>query len=318
MVCRLRRKGLALALVFVAFVAALAAFSLRPENSPNKEVKVLATFYPLAYLAEEIGGDRVSVKTLIPYNTEVHSWQPSISDMVAVSDADVIILNGGGLDWWMGDILNSINASGKLVVNTTEGLELIPLGERSTDESGHFKGPNNYDPHTWLSPYMAAKQAERILSALIEKDPSGKEYYQARFDALNKRLEDLDSRYQKELANKTKDVIIVAHEAYGYLANRYGFKQLGIIGISADQQPSVQVIRDLVDTMARYNVKVIYLDPTYSDSYVMMLKREVEARTGWSVQVVRLYLALGPMDGKDYIQQLEENLEALKFGLTEP
>lgn len=316
--CRLRRKGLALALVFVAFVAALAAFSLRPENSPNKEVKVLATFYPLAYLAEEIGGDRVSVKTLIPYNTEVHSWQPSISDMVAVSDADVIILNGGGLDWWMGDILNSINASGKLVVNTTEGLELIPLGERSTDESGHFKGPNNYDPHTWLSPYMAAKQAERILSALIEKDPSGKEYYQARFDALNKRLEDLDSRYQKELANKTKDVIIVAHEAYGYLANRYGFKQLGIIGISADQQPSVQVIRDLVDTMARYNVKVIYLDPTYSDSYVMMLKREVEARTGWSVQVVRLYLALGPMDGKDFIQQLEENLKALKFGLTEP
>jgi len=318
LVCRLRRKGLALALVFVAFVAALAAFSLRPENSPNKEVKVLATFYPLAYLAEEIGGDRVSVKTLIPYNTEVHSWQPSISDMVAVSDADVIILNGGGLDWWMGDILNSINASGKLVVNTTEGLELIPLGERSTDESGHFKGPNNYDPHTWLSPYMAAKQAERILSALIEKDPSGKEYYQARFDALNKRLEDLDSRYQKELANKTKDVIIVAHEAYGYLANRYGFKQLGIIGISADQQPSVQVIRDLVDTMARYNVKVIYLDPTYSDSYVMMLKREVEARTGWSVQVVRLYLALGPMDGKDFIQQLEENLKALKFGLTEP
>ncbi len=216
----------------------------------------------------------------------------------------------------MGNILNSISTRGKLVVNTTEGLELLPLGNEEADEDTHTHEYGNYDPHTWLSPYTAAKQAERIFSALIEKDPSGKEYYQARYEALKKRLEDLDGRYRSELANKTKDMIIVAHEAYGYLATRYGFRQLGILGISADQQPSFQAIKDLVDIMTEHKIKAIYLNPAYSDSYVMTLKREVEARTGWDVQIIMLYLALGPSDGRDYMGQIEANLEALKVGLT--
>ncbi|MCX8182546.1 MAG: zinc ABC transporter substrate-binding protein [Candidatus Methanomethyliaceae archaeon] len=315
------RKGLAILLVFAFLGAAVLAIfppSPNPENISNTKVKVLATFYPLAYLAEEIGGERVAVKTLIPYNTEVHSWQPSISDMIAVSGADMIILNGGGLDWWMEDILNSVNVSGKIVVNTTKGLELIPLINDGANEMSGAQSRGKYDPHTWLSPYMAARQAEKIFSALTEKDPSGREYYQARFEALKKRLEDLDAKYQKDLLNKTRDIIIVAHEAYGYLAARYGFRQQGVVGISAEQQPSVQVIKDLVDVMTEYNIKVIYLDPAYSDSYVMMLKREVEARTGWEVRVMRLYLALGPVDGRDYMGQIEANLEALKAGLVEP
>ena len=314
----MKGKRLASLLIFLVFVATLVTFSPKPEGSPTAKIKVLATFYPLAYLAEEIGGERVSVKTMIPYNTELHSWQPSIADMKAVSDADLIILNGAGLDWWMEDILNSINISGKLVVDTTEGLELIPLKDDIVHEGNHTEWHSTYDPHTWLSPYMAARQAERIFSALVEVDPSGKDYYQAKFENLKKRLEDLDRRYQMELANKTREIIIVSHEAYGYLAAKYSFRQKGIIGISADQQPSLRAIKELVDMIIGYNIKVIYLDPAYSDSYVMMLKREVDARTGWGVQVMRLYLALGPMDGRDYIGQIEANLEALKIGLTKP
>jgi len=314
----LRRKRLALLLILTISAVTLSTFFQNPENASNSKLKVLATFYPLAYMAGEIGGDRVSVKTMIPYNTEVHSWQPSMSDMVAVSDADVILLNGGGLDWWMEDILNSVNTSGKLVVDTSQGLELLQLGSGHEHEGSPAEGRCDHDPHIWLSPYMAVRQAERIFSSLVEKDPSGMKYYQERFEALKNRLEDLDERYQKELANKTKEVIIVAHEAYGYLAARYGFRQQGVIGISADQQPSIQAIRDLVDMMTRYNIRVIYLDPAYSASYVMALKSEVEARTGWDVQVMKLYLALGPADGKDYLGQLEANLEALKVGLRDP
>ncbi|MGQ9759468.1 MAG: metal ABC transporter substrate-binding protein [Candidatus Methanomethylicaceae archaeon] len=316
-------KGLALLLVVCIFTVTLAvAFALSapffvgPQTDSSNKTKVLVTFYPLAYLAEEIGGERVSIRTLIPYNVEVHSWQPSISDIIAVSDADIIILNGAGLDWWMEEeIFPSVNMSGKVVVKTTEGLPLIEFqGHEEEHEEEHGK----YDPHTWLSPYMAEKQAEKIFSTIAEKDPSGKSYYQARFEVLKRKLEELDVKYQTELANKTNDVIIVAHEAYGYLAIRYGFRQKGIVGISADQQPSIQVIKTLANQMTMYDIKVIYLDPTYSDSYVMTLKREVEARTGLAVQVVRLYLALGPVDGKDYLGQIEANLEALKLGLVGP
>jgi zinc transport system substrate-binding protein len=314
----LRKGWLALLLVLTisASAALLSTNFQNPNSTPSPKVKVLATFYPLAYMAGEIGGDRVSVRTLIPYNTEVHSWQPSTSDMIAVSEADVVVLNGGGLDWWMGEIFNSINMSGKLVVDTSQGLELLPLG--GGHEGSLAEGRGDYDPHIWLSPYMAVRQAERIFSALVEKDPSGMKYYQERFEALKEHLEDLDERYQKELANKTKEVIIVAHEAYGYLAARYGFRQQGIIGISADQQPSTQTLRDLVDMMTENKIRVIYLDPAYSASYVMALKSEVEARTGWYVQVMKLYLALGPADGKDYLGQLEANLEALRVGLMDP
>lgn len=307
-------------LIVVAIVAAAAlvatvAFAGRSGEADGR-IQVVATFYPLAYMAQAIGGDYVSVKTLIPYNTEVHSWQPSVSDMLSVANAEIVIFNGAGLEPWLEEkVFPSINMTGKILVNTTEGLELLPLhGEEESEDHGHA---GEFDPHTWISPYMAVRQAEKIFGALVQADPEHEEYYQQRWSTLKSELLGLDLEYQRELANNTRQEIIVSHGAFGYLASRYGFEQHSVIGISADRQPSLQEMASLVQLMMSHNISVLYVDPAYTDSYIVTLKNELARQTGMDVKVMKLYLALGPIDGKDYLGQLRANLESLKAGLVD-
>jgi zinc transport system substrate-binding protein len=308
----MNKSQMLLVTVSLVAVAVLVSASLYigVRNSDDR-VQVVASFYPLAYMAEEIGGERVGVNCLIPYNTEVHSWQPSPSDIMAADNADVLLYNGAGLDhWFEDDILPALGQKDRVVVETTEGVGLLANGHQDEDETG------DTDPHTWLSPFVARQQAENVYNALVEADPGGAAYYAGRWDNLSAKLAALDTRYQTELAVKTNDTIIVSHGAYGYLAYRYGFGQRGIIGLSADEQPSTATMADIADLMEQENISTLYVDPVYSDAYVQTLKSEFSSATGVEVTVLELYLMLGPTDGLDYVQQMERNLENLKAGLT--
>lgn len=294
------KKLLVLLIAIIITSGILMAIGLQHSITNEGKIRVVATFYPLAYMAEKIGGDRVYVKTLMPYNVEPHHWSPSPSDLIEALKADVIVFNGAGLDdWLIKELSSTANVSRKIIVNTTEDLPLIEVNGK-------------VDPHTWISPYMALRQSEKILNALIEKDPSGKDYYVARFDEFKRILEELDALYQRELSNKTKKIIVVTHEAFGYLASRYGFEQVGVVGFSAEEEPSPALIKSIIELMTKHNITAIYVDPTYPKSYADLIKREIS-----NVKLVEIYLALGPIDDKDYLKQLEENLKALKIGLIE-
>jgi zinc transport system substrate-binding protein len=177
------------------------------------------------------------------------------------------------------------------------------------------EGVSVYDPHTWISPKMASGQGEAIYLALAAEDPAHADDYLERWTDLKGILEDLDERYMSELSETGHGVIFVNHEAYGYLAERYGFEQEGIMGISADEQPSASAIARMAGEMEEHGVYVIYLDPVYSDEYVNTLKETVEGTTGHEVQILKLYLMTGEIDGLGYLEQMGANLEALKVGL---
>ena len=117
------------------------------------------------------------------------------------------------------------------------------------------------------------------------------------------------------LANKHKKEIFVTHTAFGYLAYRYGFEQYGVIGISADEQPSASVYANLVDMMMEHNIFVVYVDPVYADQSAQTLKNELQRLSGQKVQILELYFMLGNINGLDYFGQQEKNLENLKIGL---
>ncbi len=286
-------------------VSSIALASLLQQSEEDDRTSVVATFYPLAYLAETIGGERVSVKTLIPQNNEVHSWEPSTRDMLEVDTADIVVYNGAGLEPWFEDeILPALDTEGKLIIDTTSGLDLLPSG-----------GDSSYDPHTWLSPYVARWQAERIHQALVSVDPGNSSYYGERWALLSSRLEALDSSYTERLSGKDKSDAFVGHSAYGYLASRYGFEQHGIIGLSADESPSATTIASLVELMVEYDIYVVYVDPLYREDYADTLRRSLEDQTGHEVVVMHLYLLVGVVDGLDMIAQMEANLENLVAGL---
>ena len=290
------------------------------NQNEQQGIQIVASFYPLAFFAEQIGGDYVTVTQLIPDNTELHAWQPSISDITAASNADILLYNGAHLDhWFEEDILSSINTTGKIIVETTENVTLLEsetVNEHEGENHEHEEHEHDlYDPHTWVSPFIAQQQAETIYDALVEKDPDHAEYYTQRWNLLQQRLTELDTEFQEGLSTKQKDTIFVTHAAFGYLAHRYGFHQNGVIGLSADEQPSASTIATLVSTMIEHETFAVYVDPIYSDSYAQTLKSTLESETGQNVQILTLYLMSGNIDNMDYFEQLEKNLEHLQIGL---
>jgi zinc transport system substrate-binding protein len=298
-------------IVVLASVVAAAYPSILQEKKEANKLKIVATFYPLAFFAQQIGGEEVTVKQLIPNNTEAHSWQPSFSDILAVDEADLLLYNGASLDhWFEDDILPAIDSSNNIIVETTKGLQLLEGGPEHANEQ---KEP--YDPHTWISPFLAKQQAQKIYEALIQKDPNNKDYYSERWQTLAERLEELDNNYISELSDKKKEEIFVAHSAFGYLADRYGFEQHGIIGISADEQPSTSVYTNLIELMIKHVIYVVYVDPVYPEETAQTLKNALETFTDQNAQILKLYLMLGPLEGLDYFGQQEKNLENLKIGL---
>ena len=293
---------LAAAVAIAASVIGGAVYQEQPADDDDR-LQVMATFYPLAYLAEEIGGEHVTVATLVPPNTEIHAWQPTTSDILAADDADVLIYNGAHLDHWFEDgVLPALTTRSKTIVETTANASLRTISGQT-------------DPHTWVSPHRAAQQAHAIYEAFAARDPANASDYADNWEQLQQRFTELDGRYQDQFTDRQKNVIFVTHAAYGYLAERYGFEQQSVIGLSGDEQPSTSAIASLVDRMEQEDVYTIYVDPVYSDTYADTLQRTLRQRTGREAQVLELYLMLGPIDGLDYFEQMEANLENLKRGL---
>lgn len=306
-----RRLSAALILLALASTGIGAAYLARTQPQSSGKLVVVASFYPLVYMAESIGGDYVKVTTLIQPGIEPHSWQPSAGDLVECSDADIIIYNGAGLDNWLqDDILPSIESTGKLIVDATQRVTLW----RNVQQS-EIQEHGVYDPHTWVSPHEARQQAEAIYKALLQRDPSHADYYTARWNTLLTKLNTLDTTYQTQLQNKTRDTIFVTHDAFGYVARCYGFEQKSIVGISADAQPSTETLVQIINLMQQKDTYTFYIEPGYSDIYVQTVKTELQAKTGKTIQILELYHMNGPKDGLDYLEQMEKNLQSLRMGM---
>ncbi len=305
---QMNRKQLILVIgsFVVVFILILASSIFQEPDEEDDRTKVVATFYPLAYMAESIGGNRVSVSSMVPYNTELHSWQPAPQDIIRADDADVILYNGGPADKWLvDDVLPVVNDAGKVIANTTIGVTYITGGD--ADEGGT-------DPHTWLSPKRAMVQARNVYAALCEADPDGEAYFTERFNSLNATLAALDQQYEA-LDNATVPGIIVSHSALGYLAYDYNFIQYGVVGLSGDQEPSFAAIANLVEIMENESIYTVYVDPVYKRDYAQILKNELESETGHDVAVLEMFLTLGTYEDLDYLEQLSQNLANLKVGL---
>jgi zinc transport system substrate-binding protein len=302
-----------LGVTVILFTSAIAVGLVDEPGGDDFRPSVVASTYPLGYLARQIGGNELVVTVLIPPNQEVHSFHPTTQDWLAANRADVLVYNGAGADPWFADeLLPDLDTRDKVVVDTTAGLDLLAGHDDGDDD--HDRGST--DPHTWLSPWMALKQGEAIYMAL--RDVMGTEGLDANWLALEARLVALDGEYAARLSNATRDEVIVSHEAYGYLSDRYGFEQHRVIGISAEEQPSVSAISDLVTFMEDRAIYSVFVDPVYSDDYASTIKQELEDRTGERVRVLTLYFCLGPVEGLDYLQQLEANLAALAIALEVP
>ncbi|HHV46077.1 MAG TPA: zinc ABC transporter solute-binding protein [Tissierellia bacterium] len=291
-------------IIIIAILAIVFTGCAKNENASmdNKgKPLVYASFYPLYFLAHEIGGDNIELKTIIPHGVEPHDYEPSINQLKDLSEARVLIYNGANFESWIDKIVGSV-VDEEIAINASQYCNLIV-------EDGVT------DPHLWLDPENMIRIGKVIKDRFIELDPNNKESYEENYETLKNRLELLDKRYYEELRDKKMDTIIVSHNAFGYMAKRYGFKQIPVAGISPDQEPSPRTIADIIDLAKDKNYEYIFLESMASPKTVETIAEETNLKT----------LVLNPIEGlteeemergKDYISIMEENLENLKEALV--
>jgi zinc transport system substrate-binding protein len=260
----------------------------------SDKLQVVTSFYPLYYFASEIGGDRAEISSLIPNNMEPHSWNPKPSDLIGTSRSDVFVYNGGGFEPWADGFIAQLENDVE-VVDTSEGIEV---------------GTN--DPHFWLDPLTAKVQVDNIANAFYRADPGNATYYQANAADLQSRLDQLDQDYQMGLEGRTKNDIVTTHEGFNYLAMRYGFEAHAAIGISGDEQPSVQDMARLTDLILGLGLHYVFSEPTFNDAVM----QQISDQTGAEVLVLDgVHSQSGVNSDKDYFEMMYANLEALRIGM---
>lgn len=287
-------------------------------------VRVAATFYPLAEFARAVGGERVSVTTVVPAGTEPHDYEPSPEAIAGIYRSRLVLMNGAGFDAWAEKLLPELAAKNITHLLMASQFELR-TSEADLAEAEHALEPEEADaagaytdegadPHLWLDPVLAAKQVELIRDALTKIDPAGRETYAANAAASVKKLQELDEDYREGLEDCSKEHIVVAHDAFGYLADRYGFGLLPVAGLSPEAEPSLQRLAELASLMRSEGLKAVYFETLASSKVAETLARETGART----------LILNPIEGvtdaemaagEDYFSLAKANLAALKIGL---
>jgi len=255
-------------------------------GSPAKET-VVASFYPLAYAAEEVGNGGVDVENLTPAGAEPHDLEVSPQDVAAIREADLVLLLGDGFQPQLEDAAGT----GKKVLRLldTPGLALRPDG----------------DPHVWLDPLRYAKIVGRIGQSLQRPDAAAR---------LQARLRDLDGEYRTGLAHCERHEIVTSHEAFGYLAERYGLEQVAITGLSPEVEPEPAKLQQVVELVRERGVTTIYFETLVSPRIAETVARETGAKTA----------VLNPIEGltkneisqgENYFSLMRTNLRTLREGL---
>lgn len=292
------------------------------EHSEEK-LDIVASFYPLAFFAQEIVGERGHVVNLAGAR-DVHEYMPTPQDVQKIGTADVFIYHGAGLEPWAEDLAMQIpeNVS---VVMTIHEAELHFSDDHEHDEGGehehheydhemeedhHGHDHGAFDPHTWLDPVQAQEIVQDILAVLIARDPEGKDVYETNAQTLIGRLDELDQKYANTLNSCSVNEAITSHDAFEYIACRYGFTLHPIAGLSTQDEPSAAKLAELREE-AEEGVTHILVEENSSQRFADVLARE----TGL---VTRVLNPLGKGTGdanKDYFVIMEENLYTFKEAL---
>lgn len=271
----------------------------------NERVQLVTTLYPLEYFAERIGGDLVEVTNLVAPGVEAHDFEPAPSDMRVMGAADVIVYNGLGFEPWMDRALAGLSDGSRIVVEAGRdlaGLAASSGAGRATD--------GEVDPHVWLDPTKAAKQAENIRDALIDADPDSQSVFEANAQIVIEELSRLDDEFKAGVSSCRLDTFVAAHAAFGHLANRYGLVQVPISGLSPESEPSPGALAELTRRVKETGVKYVLAESIGSQR----LPETVAAETGAEVLVLHPLAALTPQQadgGDDFMSVMRENLQTL-------
>ncbi|MBZ5496141.1 MAG: metal ABC transporter substrate-binding protein [Acidobacteriia bacterium] len=264
----------------------------------DTRVPVVASILPLADFARQVGGERVQVEVLVPAGASPHTYDLTPAQLKAVTRARVLVLNGVGLEFWAGKVISAADNPHLTVVTVSEGLKIL---------SGDADEPGG-NPHTWLSPVDAMRQAEKIREALVTADPAGAEIYRANADRFQRELRRLDEEIRTAVAGFSSRRFIAFHAAWSYFAADYGLEETAVIERSPGQEPSPAEIAAIVRKAREIKARVIFAEPQFSTKAAEVIAEESGAR-------VLLLNPLGRPPDYRYLDLMRYNLSQISMAL---
>ena len=246
-------------IVALALLALLAGCGSAATNAPSSStIPVVTSFSTLNSFVEAVGGSRVSVHSLVPIGASPEDYEPRPQDVVTLSQAQLLVTNGAGIEAWLGKLLaNAQNAKLHTIV-CTDGLP-IRIG----------------NPHLWMDPEFAKRYVAKIRDALVALDAPHASEYRANAAAYDKKLDLLEAYIHAQVATvpPSQRNMIVFHNAWLYYNARFGIKTVGVIEINPGQDPNPQQIATLVDLAKQNHVRAIFSEPEYSPKLAQSLAR---------------------------------------------
>lgn len=244
-----------------------------PDGTPRPgTVRVVATTTVLADMVRQVGGERAGAESLVPRGGEVHTFDPTPPDAARLSDADLVVMNGLGLDDWLGRLAGDVGTKAPIV----RLGEDLPGVEYLRDRDA---GPVN--PHVWLDVTNAIAYARRLGEALAAVDPAGAGAYARATDAYVARLAELDRWALDRLSAipAAQRRIVSFHDALPYFARRYGLEVVGVVVAVPGQDPSAGEVADLIDAIRAVGARAIISEVQFSAD----LARTIAEETGATV-----------------------------------
>lgn len=289
---------ISLMLLAGSILTACGLTNIQPGQDESSGLEVVVTTTFVGDVVEQVAGEIPQVTILLEPGQNPHSYQPTPQDLVKISRADIIFINGLDLEEFLDDLLEGSGTQAELVV-VSEGIQ--PLGmldevdqheddddheEDGEDDDQHDRGLG-YDPHVWFNPNNLIIWTDNIVSALSGLDPDHAAIYQANGQAYQEELIALDSwiRAEVERIPEENRKLVTDHTSLGYFAEQYGFKQVGAVipALTTEAETSGQELAQLIDTIRETQVKAIFVgidfDPT--------LAQRVAEETG--VDLIPLY-----------------------------
>ncbi len=241
----------------------------------QEKIQASTTIGMVADLVRQVGGDRVGVEALMGPGVDPHLYKPTATDAARLNKADVIFYSGLMLEGRMGDLFAKLARSGKKVYATTESVP-----ESQLTEPAEFEG--HYDPHIWFDVSMWTETVPSIVKGLSEVDPSGKDLYEKNGAELMARMAELDKFCRDTAATlpEAARILVTSHDAYNYFGRAYGFKVVGLQGVSTVSEAGLADMAGLVDFIKEQKVKAIFVETSVNPAAIKRVAEDAGVKIG--------------------------------------
>ncbi|WP_235587536.1 metal ABC transporter solute-binding protein, Zn/Mn family [Tepidimonas taiwanensis] len=319
------RWRLALAVCLGGWQALAGAADAAP-TAAAAAVPVVASFSILGDIVQQIGGERVSVRTLVGPEADAHVYQPKPADARAVAAAKLLVVNGLGYEGWLERLLRSAGYRGELV-RVTDGIEPLPAvapqpskAHAAAPRRGHAHGHDHrhdhdhgaFDPHAWQDVRNVMVYAQRIADALCRVDAPSCDGYRQRAQAYQQTLRALDADIRAAWAAIPAEQrkIVTSHDAFRYYGNAYGVTFLPAQGVSTASEPSAAGVARLIRQIRAEGVRAVFVERLTDPRLVQRIARESGVQPA-SEPLYSDALSRGDGPAPDYVRLMRHNTQAM-------